>query len=402
MNWLRFILAIYLVLFHTLKDNYDAIRDTWLQASLGLGNLATSVFFVLSGFLLMHAYVVVKGGRAVDKRKFWVARFSTLYPLHIATLLLGIIPVAHAILVRGQIKVPTEVQGAAVRALGSGELVGGFFLNAALLSAWNPFYLLFNGPAWSLSALACYYLIFPFIALRIYEMKRPIAALVFLGIAFALPGAIADLLHLDDVVTAGILHRNPVMRLPLFIAGMVLCVAFARARNAGSPFQFFIAAATTVATLILATELQYLESEAHLIKNGLYYPASLAILWLCVCLKTNPGKGVQYWGARLGSASLPMFLLHVPLFPVFRAAEKFVKALIHSPDWSMSAIMATGKQIDQGLECYWVYLVVLTVICVLVQERFVVPIQGKIRNRMFASSAAPVEAPKASRAGPLH
>lgn len=381
LNWLRFILAIYIVLFHTLK-NYGAIQHTWFEATLGLGNMATSGFFVLSGFLLTYAYVVQKNGRALDKRNFWIARFSTLYPLHIAGLLLALLPMTYTIVVRGGIDVPVDVEGTVTRTLGHLELLLAFVMNATLTNAWNPYYLSFNYPSWSLSALGCYYLLFPFIALKIYRMKRPVTALVVLGLLFLLPGAVADFFHMTDVVTDGVLHHNPIVRLPLFIAGMVLCVLFARSTVLGSRRQVVLLTTVLLATAAVGVDLQFAESRLHLIRNGLYYPASLAIIWLCACVPQTDNRMIKYWGARLGAASLPLFLLHGPLFPLFRAFEKFVKAVVYSPELSFRAIVATGRTIEQTTTFYLVYLVALVVVCVLVQERLVAPLQVKIRNYM--------------------
>lgn len=70
LDWLRFLLALYLVLYHTLKGHYGPIADTWIEALLELGNMATSVFFVLSGFLLTHVYVILRDGREVTNEIF--------------------------------------------------------------------------------------------------------------------------------------------------------------------------------------------------------------------------------------------------------------------------------------------------------------------------------------------
>ncbi|QBI03035.1 acyltransferase family protein [Pseudoduganella albidiflava] len=381
LNWLRYLLAIYIVLYHTLMG-YGQIKGTWFQASLEIGNLATSVFFVLSGFLLTYAYVIVKSGREVNRRNFWVARFSTLYPLHLTGLLLSLLPFAQTMIGRGGIVVPLDLDGTATRMLGHGELIFGFLATATLMNAWNPLYILFNGPSWSLSALACFYLVFPFVAPGIYRINKPARMLIVLGVIFLLPGAIADLLHLTDIITDGVLHRNPIIRLPLFLAGMVLCVLHSRANVVGSPAQNAAGVIVVLATVAIAVTLQFMDSRLHVIKNGLYYPACLAIIWLCVSIKYKPSETIQYWGTRLGAASLPVFLLHMPFFPVFRAAEKFIKSLFYTPDWSISSIVATGRTIDQSVACYPLYLILLTILCVLVQERFVVPLQAKIRNAM--------------------
>ncbi|GGB89065.1 acyltransferase family protein [Pseudoduganella buxea] len=390
LNWLRFILAIYIVLFHTLK-NYPAIDGTWYEAALGLGNMATSLFFALSGFLLTYAYVVKKNGQRVDTRNFLIARFSTLYPLHIAGLLLSLVPVVYAIYNRGGMSVPIDVSGTATRMLDQGEFLLALAMNALLLNAWNPYYLSFNYPSWSLSALACYYLVFPVIAPGIYRMKSPIAAIVLLGVVFLLPGAIADALHRTDVFTDGLLHRNPIIRLPLFVAGMVLCVLFARSRNVGSALQVGSLVTVMVATVAIAVVLRHEGAHLHMIKNGLYYPSSLALIWLCVCIPPTSNRWLTYWGERLGAASLPLFLLHGPLFSLFRVCERYCCAVLASAEWNVGAIAALSRTIEQSVPVFPVYLVLLVIICIVVQERVVAPLQVTIRNYLSHRKGSDVE-----------
>lgn len=392
LNWLRFLLAIYLVLFHTLRTHYREIENSWFADTLALGNLATSVFFVLSGFLLTHAYVVMKKGREINTRNFLIARFSTLYPLHVAGLLLAIVPVATTLFAKGGIVVGTDTMADVTRVLAQWEVVLALFMCFTLLNAWNPFYLVFNGPSWSLSALGFYYLLFPVIALKVYRLKSLKTAIVLLGLAFILPGAIADLLHRTDVFTEGLLHRNPVIRLPLFVAGMVLCVMFARSTNAGTPGQWFASGAVIIGTIVLSVILLHQDVHMHIIRNGLYFPASLALIWLCACARPTLHDRLRYWGDRLGAASLPLFLLHIPLFTLFRKAEQVIMV------WPMASgglasTLALARQAEQSMIFYPVYLVLLVAVCVLVQERFVTRLQKAIRNR-FADRGAAAEVPK--------
>lgn len=393
LNWARFLLAMYIVLFH-MRNNYPVIDHSWIDAAFGLGNMATSVFFVLSGFLLTYAYVVQKNGRPLDRHAFLLARFSTLYPLHLAGLLMTLVPMGVTIAQQGGITVPTEVSGSATRMLGHGEFGLALLSNVLLLNAWNPFYLSFNYPSWSLSALACYYFVFLGVASRVYRMKSPLLGLVALGIAFAAPGIVAHVLDRTDVFTDGVLHRNPIVRLPLFLAGMVLCVLFARTRTVGSPWQTALAVSTVVATVAIGVALQYQENHSHMIRNGLYFPASLAFIWLCVSFKPSQNATFRHWGERLGAASLPVFLLHSPIYLLFIRCEKVVRAALEHSDAGLGAILAAGRNIEPSLPFLAIYLVGLVFLCIVVQERFVAPLQVAIRNRLARKRPEVQEAPR--------
>jgi peptidoglycan/LPS O-acetylase OafA/YrhL len=389
LNWLRFIVSLYIVLFHTLRPRYD-IPHTWLGSALGLGNWGTSIFFVLSGFLLTHAYVVMKDGRQIDKRNFLTARFSSLYPLHIVATLLALIPLALTMYNLGGMTVPTEVSGPGVRMLGNAEFGLALFTNFAMLNAWNPFFLIINYPSWSLSALAFFYLLFPLLAPRIYRMKYPFYALIILGILFAIPGATAHFLDKTDIVTDGLMHRNPVIRLPLFVGGMVLCVLFARSRAPASGKKVVLLVGLVLATLAIGLNFQTFEARPHLIRNGLYYPASLAIIWLCICVRPTTNARLKYWGARLGAASLPMFLLHAPIYGMFEKFEKLVKAVALRLEGAHGSVFSIARDVEMTISFYPLYIVSLIVLCILVQERFVIPLQLKIRNYQSSRKAVKV------------
>lgn len=376
LDWLRFLLAVYLVLFHTLRISYSSVDGTWIDAVLGMGNAATSIFFVLSGFLLTHAYVVSKNGHPLDRRKFFIARFSTLYPLHVVALLLAMGPVLVTIYTRGGVSVPVIPSGPPQRMLSHAEFMSSLLSTVALLNAWNPYYLSVNIPSWSLSALAFFYLVFPFVAPRVYRAKSPALLLIAMAILFTLPGLIADLLHRTDMFTYGLLHRNPVLRLPLFIAGIALCVLFSRSSLDDSRSKTPIVVLVVVATLVVGALLQYQQVHWHIVKNGLYFPAALAVIWLCICAHPIEAGRLSRWGARLGAASLPLFFLHWPIFTLFSKLEKVVVAVISNSAWSISSV----RQIEPSLALYSLYLAILIVVCVLVQERFVLPVQARIRN----------------------
>lgn len=397
LNWLRFLAALYIVLFHTLKG-YEPLKGTWLKAALSLGNMATSVFFVLSGFLLTYAYVVQKNGARLDRRNFLLARFSTLYPLHLAGLLLSLLPIGLAIATRGGVTVPTELSGTGERMLSHAEFVAGLFSNLLLLNAWNPFYMSFNYPSWSLSALGCYYLLFPIIAPKLYRMKDPIMGLLVMGVLFAIPGAVADLLGRADVFTDGLLHRNPIVRFPLFVAGIMLCVHYSRVGAVGATRHVIAMGALVLATAAFGVYLHYKELHFHMIRNGLYYPASLAVIWLGIRMRPFASARFSYWGERLGAASLPMFLLHSPMFQIFMMLEKIAIGAARSPDWRISSIIAQGRDIEPSVNLYWLYLVGLVILCVYAQERLVAPLQVWIRNR-YGSVKAPAQVITPSRSG---
>jgi peptidoglycan/LPS O-acetylase OafA/YrhL len=390
LNWLRFFLSLYIVLFHTFNETYK-LKNSFpvISALLDLGNFATSIFFVLSGFLLTYVYVSLRGGKHIDRRAFFVSRLSALYPIHLFTILLAL-PFFFALIYRhGGIEVPIDVLWRKTRLLGSGETIFALLMNLTLTHAWNPLYLLLNPPSWSLSALLFFYFLFPSLAPWLNRCQSPKWGLAILGILFFLPGAFAQLMGLSDIVTDGVMHRNPVIRLPLFLGGILLCVIFARRAAEGNKKPDV---PTTIGsgflvlmTVAIAAYWQSKNSDhlLHVIRNGIYFPAALAVVWIFANVAPAKSEWNQRWSARLGKASLSIFALHFPLFDIFRRSEKFVRAFIltYGEGTSFASLCQTAKNLDESILAYPIYFLFVVVASIALQEKIVNPIQKLIKGR---------------------
>jgi peptidoglycan/LPS O-acetylase OafA/YrhL len=137
------------------------------------GYLGVDVFFVLSGFVLMHNY----GGRELHRdaqgyRDFLRNRLARIYPAHLATLLMLVGVVA---LVRASdipLREPFRYT------------LDGFVENLLLIQAWEfPVTHSWNINAWSISAEWAAYLCFPVIAWAGLRLRS--AAAVWMGIALS-------------------------------------------------------------------------------------------------------------------------------------------------------------------------------------------------------------------------
>jgi peptidoglycan/LPS O-acetylase OafA/YrhL len=390
LNWLRFFLSLYIVTFHTLNEPYGLVTThPFVSSLLDLGNFATSIFFVLSGFLLTYVYVSLRGDRKIDKSSFLVARLSALYPIHLFTIILAL-PFFLAVIYRdGGIAVPLDVFWKHTRLLGNGETMLAVLMNLTLTHAWNPLYLLLNPPSWSLSALLFFYLLFPYLAPWLNKMRRPMVGLIVLGVLFFLPGAIAQLAGWTDIVTDGVLHRNPVVRLPLFLGGVLLCVMYARRAPVTNDKPGFISTAILISivmiTIAIAAYWQIINPEhrMHVIRNGLYYPAALAIVWIFANAGPSVSKWNLRWSARLGKASLSIFALHYPMFDIMRRGEKFLRAYIitRDEDKPLSLLLQVAKKLDENIIAYPIYFILVILAALALQENIVNPVQAFIKKR---------------------
>ena len=125
------------------------------------GSSAVSGFFFLSGFILTYAHMDSDhpGARPVlniGRERFWAARFWRIYPAYLVAFILA---------------APFDI----VQFRASGEHYGAFFANRGLsadASGINSGSLaLLELPAWSLSAEALFYVLFPSLAAIFFVRK---------------------------------------------------------------------------------------------------------------------------------------------------------------------------------------------------------------------------------------
>jgi peptidoglycan/LPS O-acetylase OafA/YrhL len=386
LDWLRFFLAVYLVLFHT-HSAYTS-PDSLAASILGLGNMVTGIFFVLSGFLLTHVYLGNGEKRAFNKQSFWIARFTTLYPLQILGLVAALPFTLLQIFHHGTIFVPADVFYHAERPLDTGEIIVGITSHLLLLHAWNPLYMILDIPSWSLSALLFFYLTFPYLGPRFYKFSRPLSMLAILWMLFSLPGIAAQLFDHHSIMTDGLLHHNPIMRLPLFLAGIPLYAAYRR-YSSGVPSTLGTAEKQGCMILILGTIISaiyikqiYPGVQLHILRNGFYFPSALAIVWLAAFAKPSASLLNNQLAARLGKASLSIFILHAPVFQILLKLEQIASVLMteNLAGVHVGDVLARSRDIQPSPYFYLLDIVLIVGGSIFIQERLVTPLQMKFRD----------------------
>lgn len=157
----RFALALGVVLFHYhLASPYRGMDLTGLFERARLG---VDAFFILSGFILIHAYDRELIERRFSYRRFLVARAARIFPLHLAVLAFMGALVAGATLVGADFN-------------RSGYTPTGLLKSGLLVQSWGvapfPTKWSWNGPSWSLSAEWFAYLCFPGFAFLAHRWRR--------------------------------------------------------------------------------------------------------------------------------------------------------------------------------------------------------------------------------------
>jgi peptidoglycan/LPS O-acetylase OafA/YrhL len=146
---LRCFAALNIVLFHFSNPQWFGFMAPVVNA----GFISVSYFILLSGFVLAYNYAERARNGQLDRKRFWEARFTRIYPIYFLSLLLSLGQLSGEYLTHAKAMFWT-----------------GVVLTPLLLQGFVPAVSTFlNTPAWTMSAEAAYYVLFPFVA----KWKRP-------------------------------------------------------------------------------------------------------------------------------------------------------------------------------------------------------------------------------------
>lgn len=192
-------------------------------------------------------------------------------------------------------------------------------LQVLMLQAWNPYFLTFNAPLWSLSTLFFFYLTFPLLAPRLLNSRHPWLWMGIVCLLYLLPPIWVIWQQQFGMPYTGLLQRGPIFRLPEFLAGILGYALFRHYRQKDrlpltkgqrSALALFISVNFLVATWL------FTKGEAYwyfLLHNGLLLPAQVGLVCLSALAREPDSAWLRHWSPRLGAASLSIFALHVPL-----------------------------------------------------------------------------------------
>lgn len=226
----RFLAAVWVVLYHSTNDfgfhiSYTPTEPVLLKLwdhIVHQGYLAVDFFFLLSGFILAYNYITRDGEVRGGKRAFWIARIARIYPVYLLGIALGLIE---------------YLRDGHGRASESVTIA----LHLLLVQSWVPPALVFdlNPPAWSLAAEALFYALFPLLlplCARFGRRTLPLVACGSWGLyALVLAGSavLGQGLGLASNSWWGLIASfNPLVRLPEFLVGLALGLAFVDSRSA--------------------------------------------------------------------------------------------------------------------------------------------------------------------------
>jgi peptidoglycan/LPS O-acetylase OafA/YrhL len=176
---IRTLLAIFIILFHFTPPHLGL-----LYPFIDNGYVFVGVFFLISGYVLTYNYA--DRGRNLNKREFWLARFSRLYPVYLLVLIISV----------------TMLQDE-WHARSHAEFWQGIILTPFVLQGWSPSVATFwNTVAWTLTSECVLYAAFPWL-IRFPWPKTPlrlVALLITLWIIGLIPHSLYLHLNPDHIV----------------------------------------------------------------------------------------------------------------------------------------------------------------------------------------------------------
>ncbi|WP_232780923.1 acyltransferase family protein [Aquidulcibacter paucihalophilus] len=290
----RLFLALGVVFFH-----YQLFWALPAEAApiLNRARLGVDIFFILSGFILIHVYLT--GDKAPSYWDFISARFARVYPAHFF-ILIGVLALT---LGAGFVGVAINPNNFSIFS---------FLTSLFLVHAWFPTQDManWNGPSWSLSAEWFVYLCFPafaWIALRWRERPQwliGLAVVMFMALDLAYRSLFGPILT-EAQENLGIM-----LVVPEFLYGIGLY--YLGQKISLSQVQASLFALFTTAAMLLAMHAQI--DDRLIVALAGPFVLSLALL-----AKSGQRSFLSHsWVQFGGEASFALYLVHLPILMVWR------------------------------------------------------------------------------------
>lgn len=349
---LRFLAALPVVLFHVLPR---PAMPAWAGSLADLGYVSVGLFFILSGFVLAYAYSAREG--EVDKPTFYRNRFARIYPVYALAMLIAL---------------PEFARTYEWLELPRGEFGIDVILRFLLIHAWHPGTMkYYNVPSWSLSVEAFFYLVFPFLLPAVYRIRTHevvrslIAVLVLAAFApaifeWAYPGTTPA----TENYRVLMIKFHPLVRLPEFLAGMLLGRLFVGRTTSLSPARADLLVAASLAFVGLAVGLGM---PYVLLHTGGLAVGFAVLVW---ALASGRGRVAGLLASKplvlLGEASFALYILHVPLFRILEPMAAARGILIGTVPFALAMTLT------------------LVAISIVVYRAFEVPMRRWLRGPQYA------------------
>lgn len=302
-------LAALLVVFAHARYKFFCPDFHAFRSGLMYQNQAVDMFFMLSGFILCHVYLNKQTEEShFHWRKFYLARFARIYPLHIATV--AVILLSDFAMQR--FGLTDGVENILPHFIGQALLTNAF--PHIGFTAWNM-------PAWSISIeFFCYLLMFPLIFLISKKVKRFNEYFLY-GLIFSLVSWI--FIYLNLIIPADLTPTNgwpAINRGAVFFTIGFLIYEIVRHENCSKIVNLIVRKADylVIATIALAVAASLLD-----MKNMIFYSFPLILV---AFHKDSNSWSHRFLASRsvhlIGLLSYSIYLVHDFIFKFFAVIMK--------------------------------------------------------------------------------
>jgi peptidoglycan/LPS O-acetylase OafA/YrhL len=334
---LRFVAAMSVVLFH--YGTFGLIRyPSALQLFSSSGSSGVSLFFVLSGFVLVYNYFDWFAADTARFSEFLRDRFARIFPMYALSLLASTV-------------LATSVAFAVLHHLDPVTFSVTWLSDVLAVQAWPPsnaYNFLLNLPSWSISDEFFFYLVLPFFicaclsrfarvrSLITLAIGLYVAQLLYFAIAMTLvfwvstghvsPAALRDPHPARFEATVDLVFKFPLARIWEFLVGATLGLVYLRAARGrpgsvstsrelqnGGPRNLAVGAALAgIAVVVASGAFGQPDSWLGLLRWYVFYTPLFALLITTLALGHTFISRVleNRYTVLLGEASYSLYILH--------------------------------------------------------------------------------------------
>jgi peptidoglycan/LPS O-acetylase OafA/YrhL len=269
-----------------------------------LGAAGVSFFFVLSGFILTFNYHSKFIKLDLFKlKKFYIARFSKIYPIHVLTFLISA-PLVILFFKPDNLYIIKLALMSGVNLL----LIHSFFPNPGT-------YFNFNGVSWTLSVETFFYLTFPFLLSMFMKMKvnkHVGKSLIIASIVWGMLLVLNQSLGEKYSIYVWMLHIFPVARLFEFALGIILGLNFVSRKNSFYSRKYLYSILELLCVAIFIGMILYSNNVSLGIVRSVYYiPLWCLLIYIFAYQKGIVSKILSYkLLVYLGEISFSFYMIH--------------------------------------------------------------------------------------------
>jgi peptidoglycan/LPS O-acetylase OafA/YrhL len=327
------------------------------------GWISTSLFFLLSGFILAYLYWGEDGQLTTTRRRFWLLRAARVYPIHLIVMTIILL-----------MQTPWYLS----QDMSLSTLVPSALATTALVQAWVPPWIpLWSWPTWTISALVFLYLIMPWLMTTLSRLSHrqmviALIAMPFVSIIPTLAYAARQAAGAPWSMNVDMFVANtPLFWVPYFAAGMLMTRIFSVSRFEpirSNPSWFAWGDAAFIVVIAIGCTPGIEQPLKFFIRQGLLMP-----FFVMMVLDLARGKGLM---ARIFSLPVTGFL-----------GETGYSIFI----WQSVVLIVTyvSFMINPAIGPYQIWIAIVLIMALAIPSTYLVekPIAGFIRRKYIDHAA---------------